>query len=330
MKTLLTGATSLIGANLTHLLCGQGHSPRLLLREHDERRGLRGLSYDAVLGDLLVPESLARALAGVDEVYHVAGTVRGLPWEKQEEVVRINTRKTGNLLDAARLAGVRRVVVVSGGVAVAEGTPGEPATEVTLPADTEARLALEASGPELEVVVAHPGLVLGPYDLRPSPGGALLRALVRGLGVACPRGGMNGVNAQDVALGLRLLMEKGRPGERYLLGGENLTFLELLTLCAEEAGVAPPRVVLPDGVWRAVGWLGDRLRRLSPELSGPLNAAVPRVLPFTWYLSSEKAMREVGYRPRPVRLGIREALRWFQEEGMIPRDHPLTPRGMVG
>ncbi|WPB80546.1 NAD-dependent epimerase/dehydratase family protein [Archangium violaceum] len=339
MKTLLTGATGLIGANLAHLLCEHGEPPRLLVRERSDRRGLRGLRYDEVLGDVLDADSLRGALKGVNQVYHVAGIVRFDPFTR-EDVSHTNVQGTKNVLGVALAAGVRRVVVVSSVAAVGHGTLAEPATEDSAynyagdnpyhESKREAeRLALEASGRGLEVLAGNPSFVLGPYDVRPSTGELLLLA-AKGLGVAYPSGGINVVNAQDVARGLKLIMEKGRPGERYILGGENLTYRELLTLCAEEAGVPPPRIPLPDGVVQAVGRLGDVVGRLSPDLFKYVNTAFLQALPLPAYQSSAKAMRELGYQPRPVRLGIREALRWFQEEGMLPRDRPLKPRGVVG
>jgi dihydroflavonol-4-reductase len=339
MKTLLTGATGLVGANLAHLLCEQGSRPRLLVRERSDRRGLRGLSYDEVLGDVLDAESLRGAMKGVDRVYHVAGIVRFDPFTRKD-VSRLNTQGTRNVLDAARAAGVRRVVVVSSVAAIGHGTLAEPATEESAynyagdnpyhESKREAeQLALAASGPDLEVLAGNPSFVVGPYDVRPSTG-ELLLFVARGMAQVYPSGGINVVNAQDVARGLRLIMEKGRPGERYILGGENLTYREFLTLCAEEAGVSPPKVPVPDVVVKAVGRMGDVVGRLSPDLFKHVNTAFLQALPLPAYQSSAKAMRELGYQPRPVRLGIREALRWFQEEGMLPRDRPLTPRGVVG
>ncbi|MCY1076447.1 NAD-dependent epimerase/dehydratase family protein [Archangium lansingense] len=339
MKTLLTGATGLVGANLAHLLCEQGERPRLLVRERSDRRGLRGLRYEEVLGDVLDADSLREAMKGVGRVYHVAGIVRFDPFTR-EDVSRINAQGTRNVLEAARAAAVRRVVVVSSVAAVGHGTLAEPATEDSgynyagdnpyHESKREAeRLALAASGPGLEVLAGNPSFVLGPYDVKPSTG-ELLLLVAKGIVAAYPSGGINVVNAQDVARGLKLIMEKGRPGERYILGGENLTFRELLTLCAEEVGVTPPRLPLPDEVVKVVGKVGDVVGRLSPDLFKHVNTTFTQALPLPAYQSSAKAMRELGYQPRPVRLGIREALRWFQEEGMLPRDRPLTPRGVVG
>jgi dihydroflavonol-4-reductase len=288
---------------------------------------------------VLDADSLRGAMRRVDRVYHVAGIVRFDPFTR-EDVTRLNTQGTRNVLDAARAAGVRRVVVVSSVAAIGHGTRSEPATEESPynytgdnpyhDSKREAeRLALAASGPTMEVLAGNPSFVVGPYDVRPSTG-ELLLWVARGVVRVYPSGGINVVNAQDVARGLRLIMEKGHPGERYILGGENLTYREFLTLCAEEAGVAPPQLPLPDVAVKTLGKLGDVVGRLSPDLFKHVNTAFLQALPLPAYQSSAKAMRELGYKPRPVRLGIREALRWFQEEGMLPRDQPLTPRGVVG
>lgn len=339
MATLLTGASGLLGANLAHRLCSRGGRPRLLLRTRSDRRGLHGLAYEDVPGDILDPASLVTALRGVDEVYHVAGLVRLDP-ASSEQLRRVNVEGTRNVLAAARAAGVRRVVHVSSIAAVGHGPLAEPATEETAynfegtnpyhQSKREAeQLALAAAAEGgLEVVVANPTFLVGAYDVRPTSGELLLR-VASGWLVGYPSGGNNFACAADVAAGLILLMERGRSGERYILGGENLTYREFLTQCAEEAGVSPPSLPLPRGLLRAAGMLGDRLGRLSPESFRHLSASFLESLWRPSYASSRKAQHELGYEPRPVRLGIRAAYRWFQEEGILPRDRPLSPRGVA-
>jgi dihydroflavonol-4-reductase len=335
MSVLLTGANGLLGANLTRVLCAEGERPRLLLRERSDRRGLRGLSYEEASGDLLDRASLERALEGVTHVYHVAGLVR-LDAASEPELRRVNVEGTRNVLLAARAAGVRRVVHVSSVAAVGYGPLYAPATEDTRynfegrhpyhesKRDGEA-VALAAEG--LEVVVVNPTFVVGPYDIRPTSGEVLL-GVARGIYRFYPSGGNNFVNARDVAQGLVLAMKHGRPRERYILGGENLTYREFLTQCAQEAGASPPVLPAPELLMRGAGKLGDRLGRLSPALRNLSSSAIDAC--FTGaYVLSDKAFRELGYRPQPVRQGIREAYRWFQDEGMLPRDFPLTPRGVV-
>jgi dihydroflavonol-4-reductase len=337
MKTLLTGATGLLGANLAHLLCSQGEKPRLLVRERSDRRGLKGLSYEEAPGDIFDQAALKAALTGVTHLYHVAGIVRFDPFTRQE-VARTNIEATREVMEAARAAGVRRVVVVSSVAAVGHGTLDRPAAEdsaynyagdnpyhwTKLEAE---KLALAYSDARMEVLAGNPSFVIGPYDVKPSTSELVIQ-VARGLTPMYPTGGCNVVNAMDVARGLQLIMQKGRPGERYILGGQNLTFRELLTIIAEEAGVPPPKIPLPDAAVRVLGRIGDVLGRLSPDLFKYVNTAFLQALTIPAYVSSAKAERELGYRPRPVRLGVREALRWFQQEGMVSLDKPLAPRDM--
>lgn len=338
MATLLTGASGLLGANLAHLLCERGERPRVLVRPGSDRRGLRGLPVEEAPGDVLDSTSLDRAMAGVARVYHAAGVVRpaGAP---EEAMIRVNVEGTRTVVAAARRAGVRRLVHVSSSATVQGGTLDAPGTEEQ-PAEgpplspyqrskREAeRAAAEAAGSAVELVICNPTLAFGQYDVRPSSG-ALLLAVARDLVRAYPSGGTNAVNAADVALGLWAAMERGRPGERYLLGGENLTWRELLTVAAEEAGVRPPRVPLPDAPLRALGRLLGAAARLPPLRARDPGLGAIAALAEPRYVSSAKAARELDYRPRPVRLGIRDALRWLQEEGALPRDQPLAPRGVL-
>jgi dihydroflavonol-4-reductase len=336
MSVLLTGSNGLLGANLARVLCAEGERPRLLLRERSDRRGLRGLAYEEVQGDLLDRDSLDQALRGVTEVYHVAGLVR-LDAPSKPLLRRVNVEGTRNVLEAARRAGVRRVVHVSSVAAVGYGPLNAPATEASRynfeghhpyhesKRDGEA-VALAAEG--LEVVVVNPTFIVGAYDTRPSSG-ELLLAVARGLVQLYPSGGNNFVNAQDVAKGMVLAMRHGRPRERYILGGENLTYREFLTQCAQEAGARPPMLPAPELLLRGAGKLGDRLGKLSPAFRNLTSSAIASMFTAA-YVVSDKAIRELGYRPQPVRQGIRDAYRWFQEEGVLPRDVPLTPRGTVG
>jgi dihydroflavonol-4-reductase len=339
MAVLLTGASGLLGANLAHRLCARGVKPRLLLRPRSNRRALRGLSFEDVTGDILDRESLAAAMRGVEEVYHVAGLVPSRQIAK-EELQRINVEGTLNVMEAARAAKVRRVVHVSSIVAVGHGPLSAPATEDS-PYNYDASnnlyswskregeaVALTASGNGMEVVVGNPSTIVGAYDTRSSSVQILL-PVARGAMRAYPLGGNNFVNATDVAEGLILLMQRGRPGERYILGGENLTYRELLTQCAEEAGVPPPAFPLPDAMLRTAIRIGTLLSKVSPArfagMASPFLAELMRPL----YVSSQKARRELGYRPGPVRRGIRDGYRWLQEEGLLPRDQPLSPHGTL-
>jgi dihydroflavonol-4-reductase len=336
MRTLLTGATGLIGANLARTLLRAGERPRVLLTPGSDARPLAGLDVERVSGDVRDAHSLAKAMNGVQRVFHAAGHVRFddagrlLLWT-------INVEGTRQVLQAARSAGVRRLVHVSSSVAVGHGTLDRPATEEEPPPGrgtpyAESKRAAEevALGDwgELHVVVCNPTFVVGAYGTG-ATSAEVVRLVASGVVRAYPPGGANFVNADDVASGLLLAMRAGRPRTRYILGGENLTHREFLAQVAEECGQRPPSVPLPGWAARALGRTGDVLGPLSSARLGWVNTPFLRQLSEPVYVSSARAERTLGYRPRPVRHGIRDALRWYQEEQLLPRDRPLTPRGVL-
>ncbi|HUM12188.1 MAG TPA: NAD-dependent epimerase/dehydratase family protein [Myxococcaceae bacterium] len=336
MRTLLTGATGLIGANLVRTLLRAGERPRVLLTPGSDARPLAGLDVERVSGDVRDAHSLARAMKGVQRVFHAAGHVRFddagrlLLWT-------INVEGTRQVLQAARSAGVRRLVHVSSSVAVGHGTLDRPATEEGPPPErstpyAESKRAAEevALGDwgEVQVVVCNPTFVVGPYGTG-ATSAEVVRLVASGVVLAYPPGGANFVNADDVASGLALAMRTGQPRTRYILGGENLTHREFLAQVAEECGQRPPAVALPGWAARALGRTGDVLGALSSARLGWVNTPFLRQLFEPAYVSSARAERTLGYRPRPVRHGIRDALRWYQEEQLLPRDRPLTPRGVL-
>ena len=333
----MTGATGLIGANLVRRLAKDGIRVRVLLPPGANRRALKGVEVESVPGDVRDAHSLAKAMVGVTRVYHAAGRIRFddagrlLLWS-------VNVEGTRQVLQAARSAGVARLVHVSSSVALGAGPLREPATEEsTFPSEggtpyAESKRASEelaaADWGDLEVVIANPTFVVGAYGTGASSA-EVVRLVASGLVRAYPPGGTNFVNADDVADGLLLAMEQGAAGERYLLGGENLTYRAFLNQVAEECGAGGPRVPLPGWVARGLGRAGDWLGPLSASRLGWVNTPFLEGLFEVAYVSSAKAERVLGYRPRPVRRGIREALRWYQEQGLLPRHRPLTPRGVV-
>ncbi len=336
MRTLLTGATGLIGANLVRSLLRAGERPRVLLTPGSDARSLGGLDVERVSGDVRDAHSLSKAMAGIDRVFHAAGHVRFddagrlLLWT-------INVEGTRQVLQAARSSGVRRLVHVSSSVAIGHGTLDRPATEEGPPPErstpyAESKRAAEelALGDwgDLQVVVCNPTFVIGAYGTG-ATSAEVVRLVASGLVKAYPPGGANFVNADDVADGLLLAMRAGRQRTRYILGGENLTHRDLLSQIAEECGQNAPGVPLPGWAARTLGRAGDVLGALSSARLGWVNTPFLRQLFEPTYVSSGLAQRTLGYRPRPVRHGIRDALRWYQEQGLLPRDRPLTPRGVL-
>ena len=337
MRTLVTGATGLIGANLVRRLTRAGIRPRVLRPPRAQKRALAGVDVEAVVGDIRDAHSLAKAMNGIARVYHAAGHVR---FDDAGRLLLhgINVEGTRQVLQAARIAGVERLVHVSSSVTLGAGTldvpadeesgsPGGPETPYAESKRAAEQLAVGDWG-GLEVIITNPTFVVGAYGTGANSA-EVVRLVASGLMRAYPPGGTNFVNADDVAEGLVLAMERGVPGERYLLGGENLTYRAFLAEVAEECGASPPAVPLPMWAARGVGRVGDVLGRVSSARLGWVNTPFLEGLFRPTYVSSEKAKRTLGYAPRPVRRGIREALRWYQEERQLPRDRPLTPRGVV-
>jgi dihydroflavonol-4-reductase len=275
-------------------------------------------------------------MTGIERVFHAAGHVRFddagrlLLWT-------INVEGTRQVLQAARSCGVRRLVHVSSSVAIGHGTLDNPATEEGPPPErstpyAESKRAAEdlALGDwgDLQVVVCNPTFVVGAYGTG-ATSAEVVRLVASGLVKAYPPGGANFVNADDVADGLVLAMRAGRSRTRYVLGGENLTHRDFLSQIAEECGQRPPAVPLPGWAARTLGRAGDVLGGLSSARLGWVNTPFLRQLFEPSYASFALAQRTLGYRPGPVRHGIRDALRWYQEQGLLPRDRPLTPRGVL-
>jgi dihydroflavonol-4-reductase len=337
VRTLVTGATGLIGANLVRRLARDGARVRVLLPPGAKKRALAGVDTEVVPGDVRDAHSLEKAMVGISRVYHAAGRIRFddagrlLLWS-------INVEGTRQVLQAARSAGVERLVHVSSSVAVGAGALSNPATEESaFPAGggtpyAESKRSSEALAAgdwgDLDVVIVNPTFVVGAYGTGASSA-EVVRLVAAGLVRAYPPGGTNFVNADDVADGLVLAMEQGVPGERYILGGENLTYRAFLGQVAEECGAMPPALRLPGWAAHGLGRAGDWLGRLSASRLSWVNSPFLQGLFQAAYLSSAKAERALGYRPRPIRRGIREALRWYQEQGLLRRDRPLTPRGLV-
>lgn len=332
MTTLITGATGLVGGHVARALVETGERVRILVRERSSREGLAGLSLEEVRGDVRDLESLRKACAGVDRVVHAAGVTRLDPFAP-ERLRRVNVEGTRNVVTAAREAGVRRLLHVSSTSAVGAGSLDRPADETTAwnlghkgPYWQTKRAAEElvieaARAGQIDAVVINPSYVLGPGDVKPSSG-AVLIAAASGLALAYPDGGTGFVDARDVGLGARLALEKGRSGERYILSGENLTFRQLLELVARERGLRAPLVPLPRELAMGVAKVGDALGPRFPRAFGYLNTPFIATLFELSYVSGEKARRELGFSPRPVREAVRDALRWFEEAGRLGAGRP--------
>ena len=318
---LVTGASGFVGWHVARLLCERGWKVRALVRPTSR---LRELDVEAAQGDLRDPASLDRAVAGCSVVYHVAADYR-LWAAHPEELYRSNVDGTKNLLAAARNAGVEKVVYTStvGCIGIGDGGFGDENVPVSLADMTgdykrskflAEQQALEAARSGLPLVIVNPTAPVGDHDVKPTPTGKIILDLLKGEMPAFIDTGLNLVDVKDVAAGELLACERGRPGERYILGCENLTLGDILRKAADAAGLKPPSVRLPYAVAYAAGVATTAWARVTgKEPRAPLDAV--RMAKKKMFVSHEKAARELGFAPGPVDGAIERAVEWFRGNG---------------
>jgi dihydroflavonol-4-reductase len=321
-EVFLTGASGFIGSHVLRALVAAGYRVRALRREGSlPVPPLPGVS--TVGGDLACPGPLAREMAGCRYLVHVAALYSFAPGRRRE-IARINVLGTAGLLEAARIAGVERAVVTSSSVAVGPARDGIPASETQWAPEepnTSAyhrskiegeRAALAARVPS---VLLLPTMPVGPGDWKPTPTGKTIVDFMRGRIFASLGGGVNVVPVEDVAQAHVLALTRGRPRERYLLGGQNLALDDLWRELAEICGRPAPTRRIPYGLALGLGW-ADELRCRVISRSSPL---VPlegvHMARHHMFVSSDKARSELEYRPGAVRSALERAIRWYRDNG---------------
>lgn len=328
MRAFVTGATGFLGAHVARVLADQGAPLRLLVRPTSDLRNLEGLPADRAVGDLRDPASIVKAMEGCDTVFHVAADYR--LWVRDpQEMYRSNVEGTRGLLEAARRQGVKRVVYTSSVATMGFRSNGQLADEdspVSL-ADMighykrskyqAEQVALEAGRSGQHVVVVNPSTPVGEMDVKPTPTGRIVLDFLKRKFPAYVDTGLNLVDATDCARGHVAALEKGRSGERYILGGENLTLKQILDKLGAITGLPSPTVEVPHFV--ALGaavvdelWTG-RMRGREPRAT--IDAV--RMGRKKMYVSSAKAERELGWKAIPVDGALRRAADWFRAQGYV-------------
>lgn len=300
---------------------------RCLVRPAADRSNLEGLDVDLTLGDLRDPESLAAACRGCEEVYHCAADYR-LFAHDPSAIHASNVDGTRNLLAAARNAGARRIVYTSSVAALGLEPGGAPANETTPVDPTKIvghykrskylaeRVAERAAADGAPVVIVNPSTPVGELDLKPTPTGRIIVDFLNGLLPAWVDTGLNLVDVRDVAKGHLLAAERGRIGEKYILGNCNLTLRALLELLADLTGRRAPRLRLPHWLPIAVAALDTgRARCFGGEPRVPLESA--RMARRKMFFDAGKAVRELGLPQSPIREALRRAVRWFEGNGYV-------------
>lgn len=326
--TLLTGATGFVGSAVARVLAARGHKLRVLVRPTSDRRNLAGVEAELALGDLNDAASLARATAGCRYVCHVAADYRF--WVPDPDaMLRANVEGTLAMMRAAQAAGVERIVHCSSVAALGWAPQGELADETTPINEADfigtykrskylaERAVMDLVRQEgLPVVVVNPAAPVGPRDIKPTPTGKMIRDAAAGRVPAYIDTGLNMVHVDDVAEGHALALERGRIGERYVLGGENLLLKDILALVANVVGRRAPTVELPEALVWPAAWFMEGLARLTgiPPMMTRDHIKMAR---HKMFYSSAKAMQELGYSPRPVRAAIEDAVAWFRADGML-------------
>jgi dihydroflavonol-4-reductase len=324
-RAFLTGGTGFVGANLARALLAAGWSVRALARPGSDRRNLDGLALEVVDGDLNDPD-LARTIGTADAVFHCAAHY-SLYRADYAALVRSNVEGTRNVLAAARAAGVGRTVYTSS-VAAIGVRHGEVADETHQSAPEDLigaykrskyfaeREATEAAAAGQDVVIVNPTTPVGPWDRKPTPTGEIFVRFMRGGMWAMVDTGLNIVDVEDVALGHLAAYDKGRSGERYILGGENLRLRELLERVGSMTGRPAPRVTVPMWLPLAVAWTEERvLTKVGRTPTVPLDGV--KMSGESMYYDASKARIELGIAPRPIDGAIRAAVRWFADNGYV-------------
>src|ERR1700674_666281 len=327
MKALVTGATGFLGSHVARVLADQGADLRLLVRPTSNLRNLEGLKAETATGDLRDAGSLEKAMSGCDTVFHVAADYR--LWVRDPaEMYRSNVDGTRAILEAARKNSVRRVVYTSSVATVGFTGNGNPADEdspVSL-ADMighykrskfmAEQVAVEA-GRRMHVVTVNPTTPIGEQDIKPTPTGRIVVDFLKRKFPAYVETGLNLVDVRECALGHIAALEKGRSGERYILGGENLTLKQILDKLGAISGLPSPTVKLPYFVAYAAG-------AVDQTFSGRLLGREPRatIEPVRMgkkkmWASSDKAERELGWKTVPADAALRRAVEWFRANGYV-------------
>jgi dihydroflavonol-4-reductase len=326
VAALVTGATGFVGSNVAAALAERGTQVRVLRRTTSRLDALEGVPVEYVVGDILDPDSLTTAMLGCKLVFHVAATAQY--WRVGKETVyRVNVEGTRNVMQAALSAGVERVVFTSSVAALGYPRRGNlmdesqafPSALNWWPYGHSKHLAelevQKAVAQDLPAVIVNPTIIIGPRDLN-FVSGSLIRASVKGQLRVVPPGGSNVVHVDDVIAGHLAAAERGRVGERYILGGENLSHWETAEIIASVTGGPRPWLVLPYWSLAPLARLIDAFNSLSrrPPL---VTGGQIRLGSETFYVDSEKAVRELGLPQTPFRRAVMDAYSWYRARGLL-------------
>ncbi len=326
MKALVTGATGFIGSAVARALISAGTKVRVLVRPGTDLRALGGLAVESVQGDLGEVASLRSALTGCQQLYHVAAHYA--LWARDPSVFyRVNVEGTKALMEAARDVGIDRIVYTSSVAAI-----GVPAAGAVANEETQSTLehmigdykrskflaeqeVLKFAKTGLPVVIVNPSAPIGVFDVKPTPTGQIVLDFMKGRIPAYMETGMNLVDVEDVAIGHLRAMERGRLGERYILGHRNLMLRDIFEMLSEITGVKAPTIKLPRSLVLPLAhfnkWIADYVTHQTPRI--PLEGV--RMAKYLMHYDCSKAVRELDLPQTPITVALEKAVKWFRDHG---------------
>ena len=329
MTVLVTGATGFVGSAMARRLLAEGEAVRVLVRASSDLANIEGLDVERTLGDLTDPASLAAACKGCSSVFHVAADYR--LWTREPEIMlRTNVEGSQSLIRAAMESGVTRIVYTSSVAALGNTGSEMPADENTpsalsdmigiykrskfLAEEAVRKMITDDAAP---VVIVNPSAPVGPRDIKPTPTGRMIVEAAAGRMPAFVDTGLNVVHVDDVAEGHLLAWKKGQIGERYIIGGENLTLAQILAEIAAICGRKPPTIRIPRLAIMPIAVVAEGWTRLIGGDEPFVTIDGLKMAKKKMYFSSARAERELGYRARPVREAFVDAVSWFRENGYL-------------
>ncbi len=328
MRAFVTGATGFVGGNLVRALLADGVQVRALVRPGGDQRNLAGLPVELVSGDLDSQTNLTEQVTGCEVIFHVAAHYS--LWRRDAAAIyRANVTGTENLLAAARQAGTKRFVHTSSVAAIgvpAPGTLGTEATRTTLAALVSdykkskylaEQAALKAARTGLDVVIVNPSTPLGAHDVKPTPTGEIVLRFLQDRMPAYVHTGLNLIDVEDVARGHILAWQKGRTGERYILGNQNLTLKEMLQRLAAITGKPAPRVAVPHFLPLAVAFVDEMILARYFGKTPQVSFYSVQMSRKAMYYDAAKAVRELGLPQNPIERALEKAVHWFEANGYV-------------
>jgi len=328
MTTLVTGASGFLGSHVARQLVARGEDVRVLMRASSTNRAVADLSLEYVTGDLRDPASLDRAMKGVKRVFHVAADYR-LWARRSKDIYDSNVGGTKNLLAAAERAGIEQLIYTSTVATIAVDRPQLPneSTDAKLEEMIghykrskwmAEREVLDAAKNGAPVIVAMPTTPVGPWDWKPTPTGKIILDFLNGKMPGYVETGLNFVGVEECAAGHLLISEKGKIGERYLLGGENLTLKAMLDLLSKITGLPAPRLKIPHGLALGVAYANTVFSRLLGREPGiPVEGV--KIARHMMFVDCSRAQRELGFQPGSVAAALERAVRWYEANGYIAK-----------